>query len=748
MRFSLRKCIYVLLTLLLLSLGVLLLLSSSTFERLKELILDTEKFDPDVLKADNVKAREELHYSKYLYSGYDDFMAAFKNDVQEINTSSLSDKCKVFFNQFNEKHPDWKFPVYNKPSYRFDKSSDKKDIFFKEKIDKLKSSNENKDNDKSDKDEKFVVSRQDLMAFLREYESNVKRSKDIQQEMADVTTMLRVYGKCFIGRDLNEDYEKEMYHELSKKFFPFLTDKLPMVKKPGSSSAPGWPIPQDGNVDGNGDGTFTYKDKPDGEALTEFIYKHSTGRGIVFSASTRYARDIIRLIKVLRAMNNKLPIQILYKSDISKKYIELIEKAATADIESLLDSGSSNDYKSFMPELELLEQHKEYGSEFPKQDLTFINITPCINKAYKYSFPGYFNKILAVLFSTFEEILLLDADTVPLVPPVEFFESFEYQKSGTFFFQDRSLRDTNEFIETNFFATLFPTNDKSIDTLFDIPRTSEKTMNNRYMTGWRHHQEAGVVAFNKKLHFMGLLMMFPLSLWTEPIKSSVWGDKELYWMGLAAAGDENYEFNPVGAASVGEKTTATNRKYYPNSSSNEVCSTHPGHVSKDGKLLWINSGFGFCKKNGYYRERTKFPFSVFESDELTNMFKFPLKIRAALVPPEMPWFRQPNNPIDITPEENFQKSWKDRKKDIDEINENLPSGSERTEFITEWGPQKGWVKNSICFGYYYCAYDRVESYTKEGQCDTGNLYEFTDEEVRHFDYLSKVWFTGDMRNNK
>lgn len=64
-------------------------------------------------------------------------------------------------------------------------------------------------------------------------------------------------------------------------------------------------------------------------------------------------------------------------------------------------------------------------------------------------------------------------------------------------------------------------------------------------------------------------------------------------------------------------------------------------------------------------------------------------------------------------EEKFKKSWKFRNKDIDEINENLPYGAQRTEFITEWGPQKGWVKNSICFGYYYCAYDKVQSYSPE-----------------------------------
>ena len=47
-------------------------------------------------------------------------------------------------------------------------------------------------------------------------------------------------------------------------------------------------------------------------------------------------------------------------------------------------------------------------------------------------------------------------------------------------------------------------------------------------------------------------MMFPLALWSEPVQSSIWGDKEMYWLGLSMAGDENYEFNKYAAASVGE----------------------------------------------------------------------------------------------------------------------------------------------------------------------------------------------------
>lgn len=708
--------------------------SSTKLRQRWDLIWDTEIFDLDAYKVHNLQNRRDFHYTNFLYLGYNNFTKAFNGDLDRIKQVPLKDKCNVYFNQFLQHNPEWKLTTRNSPVDRFDKSSDKKQSFFKEQQRKLED-RFNKEHRGSD--EKFVLTREDNKTILEQFNKNVAKSKAIMHEMADVTTLLRVYGKCFIGQELDEG-QKTTFNDLSNRFFPFLTNKLPLFKVQGEDRFTGWPVLKE-------DGSTEYKTDLDGDNYIEFVYKHSRGKGIVISAATRHAKDIMKLVKILRALNNELPIQIMHKGDITKRSLEWIESAATVDVEELLNPSLDPNDESYMPELKLLESYKDYGSYFPKQNLQFVNIANCISKQYKYHFPGYSNKILAVFFSTFNDVLLLDADTVPLVSPKEFFESQEYQRSGTYYFQDRSLRDTNDFIETNFFTTLFPANEKSIDTLFDIPRITEKTLNNKYMTGWRHYQEAGVVAFNKRQHYVGLLMMFPLLLWTEPVQSSIWGDKELYWLALSAAGDENYEFNPVAGASIGEKTVLQNRKFYPNSPSNEVCSTHPGHVNKDGKLLWINSGFGYCKKNGSFRDRVKFPLSTFNKDELHQLFNSPLQIRAAIVPPDLPRFREPGNPINGEPEEQFRKTWKFRNKDIDEINENLPYGAQRTEFITEWGPQKGWVKNSICFGYYYCAYDKVQSYSSEKEFDEGKLYEFDEDSVKRYNYLSKVWNSAGLK---
>ena len=731
MRFTLKRILLTIFFITLLIVGYFSL-QLVDLAQIRELLFDTEKFDLNSLKEDSLRIKREIHYSNYLFSGYTNFTKQFANEDVVANTP-LEEKCNLVFDQWITTHPDWKFRTWNAMSDRYDKSSDKKELFFEERIKEIR-----KKFEKSFPNKEFKLDRQVNITIAKKFKNSVKNSKEILQNMADTTTLIRLYGKCFVGKDQLNDKLTTLYNDFTRRIFPFVTRNSPRFRSAGESENHGWPIYDNEN------NIVEMKDDLS-ENPVDFINKNVKGRGIVISVATKHSKDATRLIKVLRALNNKLPIQILYKNDISTKAMVGLENAALASPEELLHPSITQEHKIFMPELKLSEQYKEYGSEFPKQDLTFVNIISCVPKEFKWSFPGYSNKILAMLFTSFEEFILFDADVVPLIPPEEFFNSKQYQKSGTYFFKDRSLRDYNDYIETNFFTTLFPSNERSIETLFGIPRVTDKTLGNRYMTGWRHHQEAGVVALNKKQHYLGLLLMFPLCLWTEPINSSVWGDKDLFWSALACAADENYEFNEFSAASVGERTTDERKKYYPKSESNEVCSTHPGHVNEEGKLLWINSGFSYCKKNGYYRDRVKFPYSVFSRQELLELFNSPLKIRSAVIPPELPILREPGSPPDPKPELEIFESWKQRKKDTDEINQKLAEGEERHEFITEWGPQKGWVKNPICFGYYYCAYDKIESYSSDKEFDEGRFFEFDEDSTRMYDYLSKVWHTGGSR---
>lgn len=723
---------------------VLLVLISSFsglyFHRIDKLA--SEKFDEVGFRNSNLKVRQDFHYSKYVFSGTESFINLFNDDHEKIKSIPLNDKCMAFFKNFEHNNPDWEFDKYDSKGMQYDKDIDKKQRFFEENQKRLLSQRKQDGEPNAD-----VITHEDNKTINVIFKSQVEKTTIIDQGMADTITMMRLYGKCFLN---NPDVkETELYNLFTSKLFPYLHNTIPIFETSNSTDPlpeDSWPIYNEINDDydvvHNAFNSST-------DNFIDFIKKNSKGRGIVISATTRHSRDVVKLVRVLRALNNKLPIQIIHKGDINKRSMEFLDIAALADIDFLLSPSISAEHRDFLPELNMLEQYRSFGSEFPKQNIMYVNVANCINRSFKYSFPGYSNKLLALMFTSFEEVMLLDADTVLLMGAEKFFEAPEYKKSGAFFFKDRTLRDYNDFLESNFFTKLMPANENSIETLFDIPLVTEKTLSNKFLTGWRHSQEAGVIVINKVDHLLGLLMTFPLCLWKEPVKSSIWGDKEMYWLGMSMAGDELYEFNKYAAASVGEVTTNPKNKHYSNSKANEICSSHPGHVSSDGKLMWINSGFSFCKKNGYYRDRVKFPFNQYDNKDLAVMFLNPLKVRAALVPPDLPEMRAIGSPIDDTPEKEFKDLWKLRRKDSDEINVNMKDGQSRVDVITDWDPQKGWVKSSVCFGYHYCAYDLVESYNQpdDGSIayDRGVLFEFDDETSRKYDFLSKVWHTGNSR---
>ena len=133
--------------------------------------------------------------------------------------------------------------------------------------------------------------------------------------MADFVSMMRLYGKCFFGRELDDEL-KSIYNEFRGKLFPFISSQAPKFRKSGETEEFGWPIYD--NENNIIDRKTEFGDNP-----IEFLQKNSKGKGIVISVSTRYAKDAMRLIKILRALNNRLPIQIIYKNDITKKIMGL-----------------------------------------------------------------------------------------------------------------------------------------------------------------------------------------------------------------------------------------------------------------------------------------------------------------------------------------------------------------------------------------------------------------------------------------
>lgn len=680
---------------------------------------EVPKFSIDEFKESDLRVKSQLHWSNYEFT--------HTKEVKPLvaKAGSLEEKCHAFFDFLETKQPDFSMKLFADDKEILDKGVVQKENFFKRLYAILKKHQES-----------FKATASDNNTINGVYLDRVKQTHLVQTGMADITTVMRIYGQCFFNKNvLPHLNNKDLFNIYTKKLFWFFTNVTPTYHNAEHTILLGLPVFENNKFAG-----VHHHTKNDNLMDT---YRHKTnGRGIVLSATTRHAKDIVKLIRVLRALNNELPIQIIYNGDLSVRSQEFIQTAATAEVDHLLTALTSES-DQVLPDVDLLK-YAEYGLTFPKQDVWFVNVKPTVARAHKFLFKSYTNRILALMFTSFQEVLLFDADLVPLVKPEHFLESTHYQKTGTYFFRDRTLRDTNDYIETNYFTTLMPTK-KGIDSFFGISPITDKTLKNPYMVGWRHFMEAGILAYDKHRHFTGLLMTLPLALWQDPVRSSIWGDKEMYWLGLSIAGDENYSFNQHPTASVGQMSKQE-LKYYPGLESNEVCGTHPGHVSEEGELLWINSGFSFCKKNGHFRDKDDFPFSTFANPDLQSLYRNPLRISAALIPPALPQFRAPGSPIDNTAEEKFRRLWKLRKPDVDELKQ--PKDEPKISQITGYDPQKGWVKSPICQGYYYCAYDKVDSYHDTSKSDMGRIFEFSEQASNKFNYLGKLWITGSSRERK
>lgn len=674
---------------------------------------DSYQFTPDGFKRSNYEIKQLMHYSKYKFLLSDKFEANVGGwDV--FGAKPKEEKCEEFFDFITKEIPEWKASLFKNRLYN--KNVVKKSNYFADN-EKLLIQQKKPEPDIDPQ----VLTIQDKIELESWHADALNKTIQTEQEMADTMCIIRNFGHCFLGvNDGKSEKLGRIFEEYAPRILPYFAKNFPEV-----SSWVGY--------------NSFFQGSPSFDKNSEFIdyyFNNIRGLGIVISASTRHVKDIVKLIHILRAMGNELPIQVLHRADILSSASQALEEAARAPKDELL-SKEHMEMHTLNLSLKLfgLDPKRMHELEFPSQNLTLVNMHKPLSLMARSEFSGYNNKIAALFFNSFEKVILLDADTVPLQLPEAFFKMQEYINTGAYFFRDRSLLDKNDWVETNYFAKLMPHESSRLDMAMGVPPVSNHTMRNEYMKGWRHCQEAGVVVLDRKAHFLSLLVLLTLSLWGEPAKSSVWGDKELYWLAMSIAGDESYVFNSHSAASVGEFTSSSAMKQYNSTKSLELCSSHPGHISAKGELLWINSGFSYCKMNSYMRDRSKFPFFLFESQsDVKRLYESPLRIRNAIVPPLLPAMRAPSGPADQRSEEMFIESLKRRKKDVDEL--------KTVNQIGDYGPQKGWVKSPLCGDYQYCAYNEINSIDGSESTEMGQVFTFEPNATTSFDVLGAIWISA------
>lgn len=613
-----------------------------------------------------------------------------------LSRELYAERCLIYFNHLSMSVPDWlinpheNVDMKSEAFHSFEDYENKRVKAWKQEV--LKAEKENK----------LKPERPSTESMRKDYEEIINKMRKDEQLLHDFASHVRVFDRCFLKGYFTEsgqsqsqfisqqknflkrniDFQptseekaanKDIYRssvscsEVEKKIFPFISREYPLFTR--------W----------DGSEHFFPNAKlsglPNRECFLTDFQKHMNGKGIVITVGDGQVEDASRLIRSLRFHKNQYPIQAVFHSSLSEESKGRLVTVAREDFH-----------------------------DFPPQDLWFVDCKRAIKPLFINKFHGFANKLLAMLFNSFEEILLLDADAGLLKSPEWFFELNKYKETGAYFYRDRAAHDSRGMSDTVFFSKMLPSIEDSI--IFNIDQTSNYTLDNGFFNGMGHYMESGVVVLDRKKHFIQPLMMSVISFY-HPINGRIYGDKEMFWLAVAIAGRNDYHFNENAAAAVGEFLPAADEGN-PHMKAKRMCTAHPAHISGDDNhtLVWVNSGFRFCSKSrvqNFDMEREfemKALFKWFHTiDDFADFYTSPLVVKYALLPPH-----------------SFE-------------------GRRRND---ENEPENFWEMTRYCRGYLWCGYSRaggkvsIDGKTVDNHID-GRIIELGDQQAIHFAEVASYW---------
>lgn len=492
---------------------------------------------------------------------------------------------------------------------------------------------------------------------------------------------LRIFSSIFLKSSAAEQNDKMRHSclDAESKILPWLTGQFPVFTKLDPTTkyteVRVYPFGDDPDAEDN-------KDQVNYGCFIRNMQSRLSGRGIVFTASDEFVDSLLGAISVLRSTEqNPVHIEVFYtKGTLSDESKRRIAERATEKVNGL--------ERWAIPPTML--------NKNPQQmDVVFADVTGSLKSEYLGLYRGWGNKLLAYMFNSFEETVMMDTDTVPLVPISTFFGATEYTDTKTFFFRDREMHYKLDRLVINMFRNC-EIDDKDKKYL-GLKTTGADPLRERlFKSSLKDMMESGLVAINRKKHYDSVVATFMMQM-IEPIRAVFHGDKELFWMAEDLMGNP-YRFNENPAGSAGQLIPLTVERPW-----HRVCSTHPCHFSDDAKsLLWINSGFLYCKNQENYKDDVGGEGNDgLDAEGIRRFYNSPVQIRVGVIPPP------PGQKVE--PEEGY--------------------------------PTKGWEQVSVCHGYLRCANDVLggPKFADQSVAAKGKFVEFSSNDVEKFDYLANIW---------
>ncbi|KAG0252215.1 hypothetical protein BG011_007120 [Mortierella polycephala] len=268
------------------------------------------------------------------------------------------------------------------------------------------------------------------------------------------------------------------------------------------------------------------------------------GRGLVFCAGNGQFEFVVTAIQAIRIrIKSSLPIQVYH-----------------------------------MGENDLSNERQKYLRDMAS-DIEVIDVTQTLDNDYM-QLGGWAIKPFAMLASSFEEVMFVDADAYFLQDPAVLFEDPGYMATGALFFYDRTLfggiRTGSDWL-------------RSVSPLLSsFPPTSRM-----FRMVSAHEQESGVVLINKRTRLLGMLATCKMnSKWERELVSYkvFHGDKETFWTGFEMI-QEPYAFMRNYGGVIGELRPDNDKS---------VCGAQL-HEDHQGRPLWWNGGLYRNKNSRVYR---------------------------------------------------------------------------------------------------------------------------------------------------
>ena len=432
-------------------------------------------------------------------------------------------------------------------------------------------------------------------AFALQYH-NVSFNESWNRTMSKASTLMvermRIYNYCFLdgilgdGLDTEEVFSAKFFRsrhldawDFQCRMFPFLKCDIDIENEmlwPGIYN-----LTFHGNVSKEQTFRFTSNPKPSlpsGTTLRSFNVnfmsnwaRHSKGRGIVATMNLRHTQFFGRHLRVLDKLGNTLPIQVII---VPKEF----DKNLFGNI--------------FMV------------SRRTQQQVSIVDLQGVLDKKFVEECEDHFLfKWFAALFNTFEEELLIDADTVLFEPATSYFNISGYRETGTYMYRDRSIPVNHTAKCSDYMFRLEPSQEEvelfgtrlQYDRNYILKNGTTDVggiVYTRFMMDHQHNNiESGVVVLHKRKKFGGLLIGSLINF-VPVLNQCGYGDKEFFWLGQLYAG-ELYTINPYAGGALGKLDYASDEKRGIHQY--RVCSVQIAHLNSQGKLSWVNGGLQRCK---------------------------------------------------------------------------------------------------------------------------------------------------------